>query len=430
MRVLWVCNLILPEFSQEFQVKETSFGGWMTGLLRELQQRKACDVELAFPVRDYSRKHDGSACGCRYYAFSAASDSQEQEDVVCEEMVQDFLRILEVSQPDVIHIWGTEYPHAWAMLKACLQMEISKRVVCHIQGLLSFYKQHYTLGLPKALLTECDGQEHSLVEAIQAFAIQSGREQDIIKHAGFVLGRTFWDKSCARQLSPKVRYRFCEELLREPFYRTGKVWCLEHCHRHSIFISQAAYPIKGFHFVLQALAILHKEYPDLQVYVGGKDPTQMDKGGRRSPYGRYLMETASRLGVSERVHFLGILSAEQMITAYLSAHVFVSASTIENSPNSVAEAMLLGVPVVSSFVGGVPTLIQHGGNGLLYQSDAPYMLASYVREIFADDALAESLSRQASLDMQERHDPDKVVRQVISIYKEACGEKIASTDEG
>ena len=422
MRVLWVCNLILPCFCQEFQVNKTVFGGWMTGLLHELHLRKVCKVDLAFPIRDNSRKHDGTANGCCYYAFSAAADSQSQDKAACQEMVNDFLRILALSKPDVIHIWGTEYPHAWALLQACLQMGISERIVCHIQGLVSFCKQHYAFGLPTSLLSERDGHGQSLADAIHAFAIQSIREKEIIEYSGFILGRTFWDESCVRQLYSKVRYRLCEELLRESFYRTGEVWSLENCHKHTIFISQASYPIKGFHFVLQALAILRREYPDLQVYVGGHDPMKPDPKGRHTPYGRYLIEIGSMFGVLSQVHFLGLLSAEQMINAYLSANVFVSASTIENSPNSIAEAMFLGLPVVSSFVGGVPTLIRHGETGLLYQTDAPYMLAAHVRAIFEDGALAERLSRQARLDMKERHDPARVVQQVMSIYREVCGE--------
>lgn len=422
MKALWVCNLILPGFCQEFQVKKTVFGGWMTGLLQALTQCQECEIDLAFPIRDSNRKHDGQAQGVRYYAFAAAADNQAQDNTACQEMVQDFLRILADSQPDIIHLWGTEYPHAWAMLQACLQTGLSGRVICHIQGLLTFYKHHYALGLPEALLTEPDGQGRSLADDIQAFARQSLREADIVKRSGFVLGRTFWDENCVRQLAPQAHYRFCEELLREPFYQ-ARVWSARKCRKHSIFISQAAYPIKGFHFVVQALAILLRDYPDLQVYVGGHDPMQPDKEGKRSPYGKYLLESCSRLNVLEHVHFLGMLSAEQIVPAYLAAHVFVSASTIENSSNSVAEAMLLGVPVVASFVGGMPTLIQHGVNGLLYQADAPYMLAACVRQIFKDESLAKTISQQARIDMRERHAPEKVVQQVMSVYREACGEE-------
>ena len=75
------------------------------------------------------------------------------------------------------------------------------------------------------------------------------------------------------------------------------------------------------------------------------------------------------------VRFLGPFDAPAMRDRYLRTHVYVSPSTIENSPNSVGEAMLLGCPVVSSNVGGVSDLLYHGKEGFLYQTSAPYMLA-------------------------------------------------------
>lgn len=72
---------------------------------------------------------------------------------------------------------------------------------------------------------------------------------------------------------------------------------------------------------------------------------------------------------------------------YLASSVFVSVSTIENSPNSVGEAMLFGCPVVSSCVGGVLDMLEHGQEGFLYQASAPYMLAWYVGCVFRDDGL-------------------------------------------
>ena len=103
---------------------------------------------------------------------------------------------------------------------------------------------------------------------------------------------------------------------------------------------------------------------------------------------------------------------------YLKSNVFVSASSIENSSNSVAEAMLLGVPIVSSFVGGCTSLIEHGVNGLLYQADAPYMLAYYICKIFDDKDTASSISRKEVERACALYDKEKIVENILQAYKE------------
>ena len=87
-------------------------------------------------------------------------------------------------------------------------------------------------------------------------------------------------------------------------------------------------------------------------------------------------------GIEENIIFTGMLSEEEMIGKYLGANCFLCASSIENSPNSLCEAMILGTPAVSSLVGGVGNLMEHGRSGFYYPADEPYMAAYYIQEIF------------------------------------------------
>lgn len=420
MRILWVCNVVLPEFSDEFHIKHTVFGGWMSGMLRELEYVDDVEIALAFPIRDAARRHDGVCCGHRYYAFNASRDIMGQDDEDCVDMIADFQHILSDCRPDVVHLWGTEYPHSWAMMKACEAMGMAHRTVCHIQGILTYIKEHYALGLPSLLLSKLDDNGRGIAEEIASFDRQSFREREVMRSAGFVMGRTFWDESCARQICPDVKYRFCEEILREPFYQNKAFWDTSQCHRHTIFVSQAGYPVKGFHFLLRAIRILKDEYPDLTVYVGGGDPMTVDKSGNISIYGRYLKSLGEKYGALKYIHFTGLLDAAQMIEQYRNANAFVSTSTIENSPNSIAEAMMIGTPVVASCVGGVPELLHHLNDGILYPCDEAYMIAAWVRRIFEDDDLARNLSSAARMYANQRHDKKSITKQLLNVYKEAC----------
>ena len=111
------------------------------------------------------------------------------------------------------------------------------------------------------------------------------------------------------------------------------------------------YPIKGLHFLLRAMKDILEEYPETKIYVAGNCITGDDgfkKKIKMASYGKYLRELIEQYHLEEHIEFLGNLNAEQMKQRYLNSNVFVSPSSMENSPNSVGEAMILGVPVISS----------------------------------------------------------------------------------
>ena len=139
-------------------------------------------------------------------------------------------------------------------------------------------------------------------------------------------------------------------------------------------------------------------------------------------YGVSCREAAEQYGVEDKIEFLGSLSGEEMKQAFLDANVFVLPSTIENSPNSLGEAMLLGVPCVAADVGGVTTMMRHRLEGEVYPSTAPYMLAFYVENIFAQGEAAEAMGAAARAHAGVTHDPEKNLADLLEIYKSLATE--------
>jgi len=129
-----------------------------------------------------------------------------------------------------------------------------------------------------------------------------------------------------------------------------------------------------------------------------------------------LKKLIYKYNLNKNVTFLGILDEKQMCNRLLNSHVFVSSSTIENESNSISEAKIMGVPVVASYVGGVPSRIQHSNDGFLYQHDAPYMLAHYVCEIFQNDEIAVKLSKNASVSAEKTNGIKINGDEMLSIY--------------
>ncbi len=413
MKILWLCN-ILPAFAARIlEMPVPNVGGWLDGIYGgirgEIELCVCCPYNGSAPVRK-----DADRVSC--FLFPQGKEIPWMRSY--------FSELLSSVAPMVIHIFGTELPHSYAMLQACEDMGLAENAVVSVQGLVSVCAEyHYYANLPRKLLrhrTAGEWLKHgSLERRCENFRKRGVWEQKALAMARHVIGRTQWDFACTRQCNPNRTYHFCNESLRSSFYKAQ--WSLEACEKHSLFVSQCNYPLKGFHHALKALAIVSREYPDAQLYTTGRDPlakASLLQRLRYSSYERYLAKLIREYGLQGRVHFLGSLSEEEMCAQFLRSHVFLSPSSIENSPNSVGEAMLLGVPVVASDVGGVKDLLCDGKEGFLYPSDAPYMLAHYVSRLFEEEALALRFSENSRLRAAELFDREKNARTLLEIYRE------------
>lgn len=414
-KILWLCNIVLPDFSQEFGIKRNNFGGWMTGMLHGMEKEEGIEVSLCFPIIDKGRLKEGRRNGHDYYTFLCDMDAVTYSGG----LIKQFEKILEKSRPDVIHIWGTEYPHTAAMLLACRKKGMLERAVVNIQGLASVCAKRYLAGIPKEYRGWKAEGGMSMEEERRRFEERGKCEEESLRLARHVIGRTDWDRACAEAVNPQVHYHFCNEILRDIFYEYAGCWEYGACRKHSIFVSQASYPIKGFHYLLEALPVVVRKYPDTQVYVAGANA--WDTKGK-NPYSQYIIERMEGLGLTERVTFLGNLDEAQMVLQYRNANVFVSASVIENESNSLSEAKMLGVPSVASFVGGVVSRIETGEDGFLYPYDEPFLLAYYINRIFENkDGICERFSKSSVVKMLGINNPKGCVDGTKAIYEEISG---------
>ena len=411
MKVLWLCNMI-PGAVQEKNSGSKSGGLWVDHVLSGLRQREL-EIRILCPGNLEEGKLDAR---CSYASFAEGLPY-----VYLPELENRFREELERCQPDVIHIWGTEYGHTLAMVNAAESCGMLERVVVSIQGLCSVYAAHYAEGVPyhvQSGYTFRDAvRRDNILQQQKKFALRGELEVAALRKVRHVIGRTDWDEACTKQINPEVQYHFCNETLREAFY-DGQ-WKYDACSKHRIFASSCAYPVKGFHYLLEAFAEVVKTYPDARLAVPGKNFLAVDgfKGKlRENGYHKYLSQLARQSHIEDKIELLGSLSAEQMKEEFLRANVFVLPSTIENSPNSLGEAMLLGVPCVASDVGGVANLMERNTEGYIYQSTAPYMLAYHIKKVFAMEEKAAILGQAARNHAARTHDPEKNLQDLLDIY--------------
>lgn len=349
----------------------------MTGLYHGLKQY---DYQFVFCFPNPLKTIRGSFDNNVYYGFKTERKDYKKYSKSIELFFHD---ILISENPDVVHMFGTEYPYALALAKACERTKKTNALLVNIQGLVSVYEKHYFAGIPDRVAKGFTIKElirgNSVWLQKRDFKKRGMYETRILKTSKYVIGRTEWDKACVNQINRNITYLTCNEIMRDSFYTHR--WVYKNCKKRTIFISQGNYPIKGLHYAVEALGIVKKYFPDALLVVAGENIYEKTKRIRtRTNYGRYIKSLILKTGLKDSIHFIGSIPERKMVCEYLSANVFVSASSIENSSNSVSEALLLGVPVVSADVGGISSLIDHDRTGYLYPFDEPYMLATiYVK---------------------------------------------------
>lgn len=413
MKILFLCS---------GDIKEGRFyaASWVQSILSDLSLRNDIQLFVYFPQYG-GRLKKWTEERINYCQFAHTKSIYKVD-----KGVEDFFGTeLSIVAPDIVHICGTEYPYTLEMVNAAKKKSLLDKVLLVVQGLCSKISEHYCDGLPLNVVygtTIRDFlKQDNVIQQQHKMARRGKNEIAAIKKVKHISGRTEWDKACTSLVNTSARYYHCNEFLRDVFYR-GK-WEVTKCERHTIFISQYYYPIKGLHILLEAVKLLKEEFPDIKIYTTGRQISFKRFNIRESYYFKYLKKLIKKAGLQHKVTSCGYLSADEMCAQYMKANVFVSPSLIENSSNSIGEAMLVGCPVVSSCVGGVNNFIEHDYNGLLYQQNASYMLAHYIRKIFLDDDYAMKLSINARKSARQIFDKNKNIENLIIIYTKIAERK-------
>ena len=165
-----------------------------------------------------------------------------------------------------------------------------------------------------------------------------------------------------------------------------------------------------------------RRWPGAGLRVAGWPP--LDKGPllrpvirMMFPYQTWCARLIAQNGLAGHVQYTGPLQAAEMRQAYLDADLFLLPSYSENSPNSLGEAMLLGLPCVASRVGGVPDVTGGGAGAVLYgpAGDADALAASAASVLELPDHGA-ALGKKASALARAQHDPAANAARMLHIY--------------
>jgi glycosyltransferase involved in cell wall biosynthesis len=164
-------------------------------------------------------------------------------------------------------------------------------------------------------------------------------------------------------------------------------------------------PIKNHHLLIRAFAQIKRMEPDAHLLLVGGGPLHAELGA-----------LAADLGLADSVHFAGY---QQDVIRHLSAmDYFVLTSRSEGTPQAVLEALVAGLPVAASNVGGLPEVIEHGRTGLLFPSDDAAACAATIERLMCDDQLVRTLTEAARQATAARYDVSRMAREYHQHYLE------------
>lgn len=416
---------MLPAIARQLGVPYSNREGWLTAMLdRFLQEqyRNRITLGIAFPVSEEIGNMDremslGEEESCHCYGFIENLDTPEIYDSAIEKRMKE---IIEDFKPDMIHIFGTEFPHTLACVRAYRKPD---KTLISIQGLISACAVAYMADLPGKIQKQATFRDivrkDSLKQQQKKFYKRGVYEKEALRLVGHIAGRTDFDRETSAKINPDAEYHLLNETMRKCFYRDR--WKRSDCIPYSIFLSQGDYPLKGFHYLLQAMPAVLERFPDAHVYVAGNDilrGTAWKDRLKLSAYGKYLKKLITENHLKDKVTMLGMLDAEGMKEQFLKSHVFVCPSALENSPNSLGEAMLLGVLCVAADVGGIHNILMDGGDGVLYPAGSVEGLSEKLIEIFDKEAISERYSNNARRHARETHDADQNYYKMVRIYRD------------
>ena len=420
MKVLWTVNLIPAAVSVKLGKTSEVLGGWVESMAAKLSENN--DIELGIVCKceenlNFCEVIDGITYFSLYYTSSTSLSELESK---CNEIVTKF-------NPDIVNIEGTEFLHARAMQLSAKNHNIP--AVVSLQGILNGQYAYQCGQLPvddmmfSKSLTNIFSAWIMHLRKTRWYKPRMKPEKEIIENADYILGRTTWDRAHSYAINPNAKYYPCSRILRAPFYE--EKWSLEKTERHSIYVGNGYNALKGAHFVVMALPYLIREYPDVKVYIAGYKPFQENdkRSILKKGYAAYLKKLIYDLGVQDHIEFTGPLKAPQVAQMLSKVNAYALCSTIENSPNTLGEAMMVGTPCVSAYVGGVSDMAEDGKEALFYRNDDPKLLAWNLKRIFDSDELALALSEAGKKKARITHDPERNAQLLIDAYTDILKEK-------
>lgn len=405
MRVLWF-EVTVPS---SYVNGGLPIGGWQESLERVMRAIPEVELIIAFVSEEATEVK--VIDGVTYVPIFVKWSLRERLfcrywDQYQKKMLPGALRIVEAYHPDLIHVFGTEWP--FGQIASFTEVP----VVIHIQGAIVPYNN---AGYPPGYSFYDEMISH-VFSPMKLFSISKTRrdrinwedhERRTWNLVNNYMGRTNWDKALSAVMHPNRFYYHVDEALRVEFLNASQTW--QDCQDRPLRLMSIGCTTfwKGPDMLLKVASILKQLNITFEWNVAG----QME------PDVKMLVEKKCGTTFEDcHVTILGFVDADRLSALLCSSSMYVHTAYIENSPNSVCEAQCLGVPVVATYVGGVSSLITHNEDGFLVPANDPWQMAYAIITLSEDHERMKRYSENARTRALARHSDEHIRTQIMQCY--------------
>lgn len=417
IRALWVTNQPIGKMAQRLSANYAS-GTWMDPTLYDMSTVDYVHVSVASVGPVESLVHI-SEDGVDYYCIPY--DKSKIYRYNAKTNISYWKKVISESKPDIIMIWGTEYAYGRCIL------EVAKGVpsVIVIQGILSSVVRFYFGGMSDKEINKSYTfrnfiKNDSLHKQQKLYLKKAQIEKEMIAMSGNVITENEWANSYCKAFLSTCEIHTFKTNIKKLFF--DYEWHRENCQKNTILCtSPVGYPLKGFHNLLKALAVVKRKHKDICLRVPGIDDPFKNSFFQKlklTGYTKYFMRLIEELDLKDNIYFLGRLSSDQMAEELTKAELYIVPSTIENLSMSMRESMAVGTPCIAAYAGGIPEILVDGKNGRLYRPEEWEHLAMIVEKML--DAPSEQLtaiSKVAREDIRNYYSDFADAATIGAIYK-------------
>ncbi|MEL6922653.1 MAG: glycosyltransferase family 4 protein [Bacteroidota bacterium] len=415
MRILWFSHspsLALQALQPGFNVGRS----WIESLDLGMKEQKDIQLGVAFNwLVDEVQEIKIEGHPTEYYAmprYPKSKWARFYQRWTCqpepfEKHLPHFLEVVERFRPDVVHFFGTE------SMFPLLIPQLKVPAAIWVQGNLTVYHTKWEVSFPIGKTLRYERWKDILnaetyLHHYRLMGRKAAREASIFRYAQYFTGRTKWDRRLVATMAPQAQYFHCEEAMRPVFFQHQ--WQLHRHRDHFVMVTTISDNLyKGLDLVMETTMLL-------QSLVNKRVEWRVVGIAEDNTYVRMCRDKANCPTSNGLVKMLGFQPAERLAEELMNADLYVHPSHIENSPNSICEAMLMGVPVVSTNVGGTPELLVNKEEGLLVHCGDAYAMAGAILECYHAPERAANMGQRARRRGLQRNDLNAIVSSLLEIY--------------